>query len=57
MTADSTWLAFLISFAAHDLIVLVLVPIVIMRRKEPAAATAWILAILLVPLLGATAYL
>lgn len=51
------WLAAVLSFLAHDFIVICLIPTVLLRRKEPAATTAWIFAILLMPFIGAVAFL
>lgn len=51
------WLAALGSFALHNVIALALVPVVLLRKKEPAATTAWIFAILLMPFVGAIAFL
>jgi cardiolipin synthase len=51
------WLTALYSFLVHDLIVLVLLPVVLLRRKEPAATIAWIFAIVTMPIIGALAYL
>lgn len=51
------WLAAALSFLAHDFIVICLIPTVLLRRKEPAATTAWIFAILLMPFIGAVAFL
>lgn len=45
------------SFVAHDLIVIVVLPIVLLRRKEPAGTVAWIFAVLLMPFVGAVAFL
>lgn len=51
------WLGTLGSFLVHDLIALLLIPIVLLRRKESAAKIAWIFAILLMPVIGAAAFL
>lgn len=51
------WLTAIASFVAHDVIVVCLIPVVLLRRKEPAATTAWIFAILLMPFIGAVAFL
>ncbi|MFO0944942.1 MAG: cardiolipin synthase [Planctomycetota bacterium] len=51
------WLTAIASFVAHDVIVVCLIPVVLLRRKEPAATTAWIFAILLMPFIGAIAFL
>jgi cardiolipin synthase len=55
-----TWLtdpSVLISFLIHDLVVILLVPLVLLSRKEPQAKLAWMFAIILMPLVGALAFL
>lgn len=52
-----TWNAALVSFVLHQAIVLTLIPIVLLRRKEPAATLAWIFAIILMPFVGALGFL
>ena len=53
----SEFATFLWSFLLHDMIVITLVPVVLLRRKEPAATIAWLLAVLLMPFVGALAFL
>lgn len=53
----NAWPAALYSFLAHDLIVIAVVPFVLLRRQNPAVTIAWIFAILLMPFVGAVAYL
>lgn len=51
------WWTALYSLLVHDAIVAVLVPVVLLRRKEPAATIAWLFAIMAMPLIGALAFL
>lgn len=53
----SGWLTALLSFLLHDLIVLTLIPVVLLRKQDPTVRIAWILAILFMPFLGAAVYL
>ena len=50
------WLTALLTFVLHDLIVISLIPVVLLRRQEPAVTIAWIFAILLMPFIGALTY-
>lgn len=53
----SGWLTALLSFLIHDLIVLALIPVVLLRQRDPRVTVAWIFAILLMPFIGALTYL
>lgn len=44
-------------FALHDIIVIILVPVLLLRRKEPSATIAWLVVIIAMPFVGAIVYL
>lgn len=50
------WTTIAWSALAHYLIVMTLAPLVLSRRKDPAVTIAWIFSILLMPFVGALAY-
>ena len=52
----SWWWATL-SFLASEFVAICTLPVVLLRRKEPAGTVAWILAILLMPLFGTVLFL